>query len=489
MENEAPDRPQEAPEEEQEPSFAEMFEAYTPGDVRDLQVGDKISARVIAVGRDAVFVDTGTKIDGVVEREELLDEEGQLACEVGDELDLFVVAVGDSEIRLSKALSGPGSLEMLEEARDAGIPVEGRVQSTCKGGFNVTIMGRRAFCPISQMDEAYIEDTETYVGQQLNFLIERVEERGRNIVVSRRRLLEVEIRKRRQAFLENLKEGDVVEGRVTRLMPYGAFVEICPGLEGMLHVSRISWSRVGKPEELLAPGQEVRVKVTGIETREESPQPRISLSLRDLTPDPWESVASRLQVGQKVRGTVTRCVDFGAFVEIEPGIEGLVHISEMSYARRVHAASDVVTEGETVSVMIKDIDTEKRRISLSIKDAEGDPWVEVPEKYGSGKTVTGIVEKRENFGLFIQLEPGVTGLMPKSKFEGFEDPAAARRLKPGDAVQVKVAEVNTAERKMVLVPAGSTDEGEWKSFTAAAPQDNSVSDLGEKLRRALAGKK
>jgi small subunit ribosomal protein S1 len=451
-------------------------------------VGDKISGKVIAVGRDAVFVDTGTKIDGVVEREELLDEDGQLPCGVGDVLDLFVVSAGDSEIRLSKALSGAGSLEMLEEARDAGIPVEARVQSTCKGGFTVTVMGRRAFCPISQMDVTYVEDGETYVGQQLTFLIERIEERGRNIVVSRRKLLEVEIEKQRRAFLENLQEGDVVEGRVTRLMPYGAFVEICPGLEGMLHVSQISWSRVHKPEDLLAPGQDVRVKVTGIETREESSQLRISLSLRDLTPDPWESVSSRLQMGEKVRGTVTRCVKFGAFVEIEPGIEGLVHISEMSYAGRVHAAQDVVTEGETVSVMIKEIDAEKRRISLSIKDAEGDPWVEVPEKYGKGKTVTGIVEKKEKFGLFIQLEPGVTGLLPKSKFDGFDDPAKARQLKAGDQVQVKVAEINPTDRKMVLVPAGTMDEGEWQPFAGDAPDSGGVSDLGEKLRRALAKK-
>jgi len=471
----------------EEPTFAELFESYTPEMVQDLQVGDQITAKVIAIGADSVFVDAGSKVDGVVSREELLDDDGQLACSVGDPLDLYVVGVDDSEIRLSKALSGAGNAALLEEAHAKAVPVEGRVSATCKGGFRVDVMGQSAFCPISQMDITYVETPEDYVGQTFAFLIVRFEENGRNIVLSRRSLIEKEQKEAQRAFLETLHVGDVVEGTVRRLMPYGAFVELAPGLEGMLHISEMSWSRVVEPRDVLTVGETLTVKVTDVEKAADGKRVRIALSAKALSGDPWEQVSARLHEGDKVKGVVTRLAKFGAFVELLPGVEGLVHLSEMSYARRIHRAEEVVHPGQAVYVMIKSIDVQKRRVSLSIKDAEGDPWRDAPEKYSAGKVVMGSVEKKERFGLFVKLEPGVTGLMPKSKFDRFEDPAQAQKLKAGDRIAVTVEEIRPAERKLVLSPAASQDAGDWQPF--AGDSAANVSDLGEKLRRALSHKK
>lgn len=477
----------EEPLEGEEPSFAELLDAYAPEMVQDLQVGDKITVKVIAIGADSVFVDAGSKIDGVVNRDELLDENGQLTCSVGDRLELYVVAADDSEIRLSRALSGAGNAALLEEAHAKAVPVEGKVSATCKGGFRVEIMGKRAFCPVSQMDVMYVETPADYVGQAFPFLITRFEENGRNIVLSRRSLIEKEQQEAQRTFLEALKVGDVLEGTVRRLMPYGAFVELIPGLEGMLHVSEMSWSRVVEPKDVLTVGETLTVKVANVEKAADNKRIRISLSVKALSGDPWEQVSARLHEGDKVKGVVTRLARFGAFVELLPGVEGLVHLSEMSYAKRIHSAEDVVRPGQTVYVMIKSIDSQSRRIALSIKGAEGDPWIEAPEKYRPGKVVLGSVEKKERFGLFVKLEPGVTGLLPKSKFDRFEDPVRAERLKAGDRIAVKVEEIRPAERKMVLSPAASQDTDDWQSFAASSPTN--VSDLGEKLRRALSQKK
>ena len=209
--------------------------------------------------------------------------------------------------------------------------------------------------------------------------------------------------------------------------------------------------------------------------------------MKQLTEDPWVSVGEHFHEGDKIQGTVTHCTNFGAFVEIAPGIEGLVHISEMSYGKRVLRSEDVVTAGETVSVMIKEVDLDKRRLSLSIRDAEGDPWVDVAEKYTIGKAVKGILEKKEKFGYFINLEPGITGLLPKSNLGKADKPAELEKLKEGDAIPVMIEAVNPGERKITLTPADTTDEQNWQPFSDAST--SSLGALGEKLQRALDKKK
>jgi len=469
-------------------SFAELFESYSSGMKDDLQIGERIKGKIISIGNDSVFMDTGTKVDGTVDRIELLDGDGNMPFIEGDEIELYVVAIDDHEVRLSKAISGIGGLELLKNAFENAIPVEGKISATCKGGFHVEMLQKRAFCPISQIDVNYTETPEDYVGQTCQFLITQFEEGGRNIIVSRRKLLAKAIEKEKEAFFSTLKAGDIFKGRVTRIMPYGAFVELIPGVEGMVHISELSWSRAEKAEEIVSANDTVSVKVIAVADGEKKNQKKISLSMKQVDTNPWDKMADNFHPGAKVSGKVTRCMAFGVFVEIAPGIEGLVHISEMSYLKRIINPADVVKAGETVSVVIKEVDAKARRISLSLRDALGDPWLEVPDKFSVGQVIIGTLEKKEKFGYFITLAPGITGLLPKSKFGGAERPGLIEQLKAGDPVAVTVEEIHPSDRKITLAPGDAKEEGAWKSF-AQAETHAPVSDLAEKLRLAMESKK
>ena len=305
-----PDTMKNEGQESAEESFAELLESYEAGPQAEIQVGDRISGKIISVDRGMVFMDTGTRADGFVSREELLDEEGEFPYAVGDTLELYVVELSDSEIRLSRAVSGAGSLRLLIDAYRNEIPVEGRVTEPCKGGFVVEVMKRRAFCPISQMDLNYIEDPEPYVGQGYRFLITALEDKGRNIVISRRRILEEEQEAARREFLAQVTPGEVLDGRVTKIMPFGAFVELHPGVEGLVHVSELGWSRVENPEDVLRVGDGIKVKLLEVEGTADTRRLRLSLSLKQVSDDPWNTVAARIKPrrGAKRAGAALRGV-------------------------------------------------------------------------------------------------------------------------------------------------------------------------------------
>ncbi len=480
------DSPEDRPEDE--PSFAELLESYGGRSEDALQVGDKVSVRVIAIGKDAVFVDTGTKIDGSVERAELLDKDGNLTCAVGDTLDLFVVAREEGEIRLSRALSGDGGLQMLQEAHHSQIPVEGKVQATCKGGFDVRLLQKRAFCPISQIDIHYVQTPEDYVGQTLSFLVTQFEARGRNIVVSRRRLLEKEREANREAFMADMKPDALYDGRVMRVVPFGAFVELVPGVEGLVHVSELSWSRVEKAGDVVREGDRLTVKVLDIKPGEGGKPPKISLSHKQAGEDPWTTTIERFQAGQAVPAKITRCAPFGAFAELAPGIEGLIHISELSFTQRVRKPEDLVTPGETVSVMIKSVDRAQRKLSLSLRDVAGDPWQTLSEKYRVGQVVEGTVEKKAPFGLFVSITPGVTGLLPKARWSDAIEPGRLENARPGEKLAVAIESIDLEQRRIGLGPGERADGGgDWQSF--APTEDSGMGSLADKLQAALKAKK
>ena len=464
-------------------SFAELFESYNVHKTERVQIGERIRGKIISVGKDTIYVDTGTKIDGVVEKSELADENGLVPYKEGDELELYVVSYDGSEIRLSKAVTGAGSLNMLRDAFENSIPVEGKVKGQIKGGYQVEIAQQRGFCPISQVDLRPADSPDQHVGKSYLFLITQFEEDDRNIVVSRRELLKRDQEKAISKFMKGLIVGAELDGKVTRVMPYGAFVEIFPGLEGLVHVSEVSWARVEKPGEVLHSGEFIRVKVLAVEKGEKRNSVKISLSMKRMTGDPWEQVEGRFQIGEKVKGKVVRCAAFGAFVEIAPGIEGLVHVSEMSYTKRVLKPEEVVQVGESVAVVVKEIDIPRRRVSLSIKDAEGDPWLDVPEKYQVGLSVSGMIERKEKFGYFISIEPGVTGLLPISKIKNSHKPGEIEKLKSGDTITVLIEEVHPSERKITLSPGDSKEEEGWKDFAGSGQKKASV--FGEKLQQAL----
>ena len=282
--------------EEGSEDFAAMFAAQEAGTVR-LQPGQKVTGTIITITGDSVFVDVGIKLDGIMDRKDILDAEGNESVAPGDSIEVYVVGTSAGEIRLSRSMSGAG-MAALEDARDAGVPVDGRVTGTCKGGYTVSVMGKNAFCPGSQMDSVSVADAEALVGRTMQFLIIRVENRGRNIVVSRRALLDRERQENLEKVLASLNVGDTVEGRITRLASFGAFMELAPGVEGMIHLSELSWSRVNSADEAVAVGDMVRAKLLSV-SKDDKGRTRISLSRKKAEGDPWLQAADRLAL---VRG-------------------------------------------------------------------------------------------------------------------------------------------------------------------------------------------
>jgi len=470
----------------QEQSFARMLAESEMDSGPELEPGDRVRGKIISIGKDHVYVDTGTKTDGVADREDLLDREGNFTLEEGDTVELFVVSSHQGEIRLASSFGAHGGVQQLMQAMEQEIPVQGRVKETCKGGFRVQIMGNHlAFCPMSQMDNRMVEDSQSLVGESMTFLISRVEANGRNIVVSRRALKDKEQAESLQEFSRNYKPGDVLQATVTRVEPYGVFVEVAPGLEGLVHISEMSWSRSLAPEELVSVGEQVSVALLGMEEKDKG-QVRIGLSMKQAQADPWESITEEFEPGSMVEGVVTRVAPFGAFVEISPGLEGLVHVSEMSYLKRVSKPEDEVEPGQKVRVKIKGIDTLERRISLSMRDAQGDPWEGVSARYKKGSLVEGQVEKQEDFGLLVALEQGVVGLVPRSILHRAQDSSLADK-KPGDRVNVAVESVDEANRRISLQPADPAQSEEWQSYAPA--REEGLGSLGLELKKAMEKKK
>ena len=473
-------------EDQSDDNFADLLDSYGPRIKDDLRQGDKIEGEIISIGEKNVYVDTGSKSDGVVDKAELENEKGEFLYAEGDILSLFVVSLTESEIILSKALSGAGSVSMLEDACFSHTPVEGKVSGTIEGGLSVNIMGKRAFCPISQIDIVYVENPDEYVGKTLDFIITRFAEGGRNIVVSRRDLLEAELRGKREQFFKEISDGDILRGRVTKLMPYGAFIELVPGVEGMAHISELSWSRLETPGEAVAVDDIVNVKLLKIERKDGSDMPKISLSIKQTSSDPWELTENNIHAGDQITGRVIRLAPFGAFVEISPGVDGLVHLSEMSYTKRVLKAEDAVSKGEMVQVVVKSIDPKNKRISLSMKDAHGDPWTGASEKYKPGILVDGVTGKREKFGIFVQIEPGITGLIPASAVNKSSKSSMFDKLKPGDAVRVMIETVDEEKRRITLVPPDLKEGDDWKNFVST--EKHTMGNMGSILMEAMKAK-
>jgi small subunit ribosomal protein S1 len=473
---------EELPAEDLEPSFADLLDSYSSKITRNIEIGNKISGRIISIGKDSVFLDTGTQIDGVANRGDLLNSKGEFPYVIGDIVELYVVSAKEDEILLSKAISGSGDNTLLNEAYHNEIPVNGKVIEQCKGGFHVDIHQTRAFCPVSQMDISYIENPESFIGQSFDFLILQFEEKGRNIVVSRRELLKQDLENKKELFLKTLSVGAVLTGRVSRVMPYGAFVELIPGLSGLVPISEISWSHIENPEDVLKADDTPQVVVISIQQRPEG-DPKIALSIKQVLENPWSHVRDQFHVGDRVKGRITRLAPFGAFVELAPGIDGLVHLSEISYTQRVNRPEDFLQPADEVYVLIKEIDLLKKRISLSIKDAEGDPWMDVPEKYKIGQTFEGMLQKKEKWGYIVTLEPGVVGILPLSKIRSSGQPAAVESLKPGRAMTVIIDEIKPEERRITLRLDDPEDEN-WQQFSPRK-SPSSIGTLGDKLQQAF----
>jgi small subunit ribosomal protein S1 len=355
------------------------FEAGA-GDRRDrkVKVGEKVRGTIVAVGEENVFVDVGSKAEASLALEEVRNDDGEITVAVGDEIEAMVVTLdretGAPVLRL-KAGRGAAAAEELRQAYAARLPVEGTVTGVNKGGVEVETAGLRAFCPISQLDSHYIDQPEAYLGRKLTFRITRLEDSGRtpNVVLSRRVLLEEEAKARAEETRRTLEVGKIVEGTVTSLTNYGAFIDL-GGLEGLLHVSEISHQRVAHPEQVLEVGQPVRVEILRIEAGKDGGE-RISLSRKALDADPWDGAAERFPQDHRLRGRVVRLAAFGAFVEVAPGVDGLVHISELGGGRRLAHPKEAVTVGDELDVKVLSVDPERKRLSLTVDRSaeEGTP--------------------------------------------------------------------------------------------------------------------
>lgn len=380
--------------------FASMFEDSLKGVGRSLSVGDKIRGEILSIGKEELFVSTGTINDGTVLKTELVDANGQFNHKVGDFLDLYVTRVQGAQIMLSPKPTAKNMADDLEDAFDMMLPVEGRVTETCNGGFRVSVMGKTAFCPISQMDLRRIDDPQSYIGRKFEFMITQFSEKGRNIVVSRRRLLEEQKELSQSAFIEDNKPGTILKGAITRLEKFGAFVEVAPGVEGLVHISEISWTRISDPAEFLRVGQTVDVKILKVE--EVNGRLNISLSIKqgggELATDPWTMVPQKYPVGTVLKGKVERREVYGLFVRLEEGITALLPKSKAM--ENPGFAYDKVKVGEEITVQIAELRVAERRISLGVpQDPDAEAWRGFAPSSGStGKSLGTLGEQFK--GLF-----------------------------------------------------------------------------------------
>lgn len=358
--NHKTDNPEE--EFENEGSFAEMLEQNLGGMVQ-LRPGQKVEAKILQIGDDWTFLDVGQKGEGVLDSKELLDSEGQPTVEVGDRIGVYLLSRAGGELKFTTRIGGGASgTAQLEEAWRSGIPVDGRVEKEIKGGYEVKLPGNvRAFCPFSQMGLRRVDKPEELIGQALPFRISQFSEQGRNIVVSHRDILEEERRQQREQLKETLKEGMIVKGTVTNIRDFGAFVDI-GGIEGLLPISEVSYSRVENLNDMLHVGQELEVAVKSCDWEKE----RFSFSLRDTLADPWNKVGTVFAEGTTHTGTVARLVPFGAFVTLDEGLDGLIHISKLGEERRIQHPKEVLMVGQQVQVTIEQIDREAHRIALAL---------------------------------------------------------------------------------------------------------------------------
>lgn len=405
----------------------------------------QVEATVVSLSADSVFLDIGFKIEGVLPRTAF--ENNAEAVQPGDRV--FVSVKGRNEdgyYDLSRQkIAKVTDWASLEEAFAKKSPIVGTVTAVVKGGVTVDI-GVRAFMPASRSGTREAKELEALVGQEITCRITKLDAAEEDVVVDRRAVLEEQAFANAENRRAGLREGDIVDGTVRSLTNYGAFVDI-GGIDGLLHVSDIAWSRVASPQEALTAGQKIEVKVLKIDAESK----RISLGMKQLRPEPWETAATRYSVGQRVTGSVTRLADFGAFVEVEPGIEGLIHVSEMSWTRRVQKPGDIVKQGDTVEAVVLAIHQPERKLSLGLKQALGDPWADAAQRFPIGAGVEGPITRLATFGTFMQLAEGIEGLVHISEI------TAERRiahpgdvLRVGEIVKAKVLGVNTEKRQIKL---------------------------------------
>ena len=464
--------------------FAALFEASLKA--KRIEQGQTVEGTVVKIGPEVVFVDVGGKGEAEIDVEELKDADGDIEVDVGDRIQAVVLSTVGG-LKLSRKLArGAATQRQIEDAFHTGLPVEGRVEKEVKGGFEVRIAGQRAFCPFSQIDILRTEPS-MHLGKVYTFRISEYKEGGRNLIVSRRALLEEEQKGRAAEVRASIVSGAVLTGRVASVREFGAFIDLGGGVQGLLHISEMGWSRVSDPSQIMKPGEQITVKVLQVDEAKQ----KISLGLKQLQDDPWASVPARYEVGAVVNGRVTRLTEFGAFVEIEPGVEALAHASTFPPTGRSQGWKADVKPGTEGVFEILTIDPEKKRIGVAMVP-EGSARAgaaAASNEIVPGARLQGKVERHEKFGVFVFLAPGRTGLIPTSETGVGKEADIAKAFPVGSEVDVVVLEIDETGRRIRLSVKAIADAQEAAEVREYSEREISSQSFGgslaDKLRGAL----
>ena len=424
--------------------FAELFAQS----LKTMKEGDVVRGKILSIDDENIQIDIGFKSEGMVPAWEFMDDDGTIQVNVGDEVDVLLENSEGEDGRIVLSKEKADRLKIWDEisrAYKADEAVEGTVIARVKGGLAVDI-GVKAFLPGSQVDLRPVRNLEQVVGQKLKFKVIKFNKRRANIVLSRRALLETERKKLRETTLETLAPGQIVDGVIKNLTDYGAFIDL-GGIDGLLHVTDMSWGRVAHPGELFQVGDEIKVKVLKFDSDSE----RVSLGLKQIQPDPWIDASMRYPIGKRVEGRVVSLADYGAFIELEPGVEGLIHVSEMSWTKRIKHPSKVVSVGDTVEAVVLDVEERDRKISLGMKQIEPNPWSVIEERYPVGTKVSGEIRNITNFGIFVGLEEGIDGLVHVSDISWTEQiKHPGEKFKKGETAEAVVLKIDKENEKFSL---------------------------------------
>ncbi len=473
--------------------FARLLEAsYASNQMKRLSKGQSVEGTIVAIGAEVALIDVGAKGEATIATAELKNQEGVLEAAVGDRIQATVVSTSGG-IALSRRMQrGAATARQLEDAFRAGLPVDGKVEKSVKAGYEVTVAGQRAFCPQSQIDDVRETDPLSHVGRVYTFKIVEYKEDGQKFVVSRRRLQEEEQAALAVQVREKIVPDAVLSGRVVSVREFGAFVDLGGGVQGLLHASEMSWSRGSDPSEIVKVGEEITVKVIRVEEGG-----KIALGMKQLSADPWSTVEANYKVGQVLSGRITRVSEFGAFVELEAGIEGLAHLSTFAPTGKPGGWSKSVTPGMTGAFEILSIDLEKKRIGVALME-EGTSRANAARPSKSaiqpGARLTGKVERHDKMGIFLFLAPGVTGLLPVAETGAAHGVDLQKTFPIGSDIDVMVLEADAAKRRIrlsVKAIAAAAEAAEVSDYSAraVAAQTQSFGSLADKLRGALAPKK
>ncbi len=485
------DEPSDRPKPDPEEDFARMLEeSLAPRSYRE---GETVAGTIVAIGSDVAFVDVGGKGEATIALEELVDPDSDTEVKVGDTVQAVVVSTAGG-LKLSHKLArGAATRRQLGDAYRAGLPVEGRVEKTIKGGFEVRIGGQRAFCPISQIDISFTAEPEVHVGQLYTFRIIEYKEEGKDLVVSRREFLEEEAREMADEIRRAAVPDAVLPGRVVSVRPYGAFVDLGGGIQGLLHVSEMGWSRVADPADIVRPGDQITVKVLRVDDE----KGKISLGLKQLQADPWSNLEEKYRISQVLTGKITRVADFGAFVELEPGIEALAHVSTFPPTGKRDGWKETAAPGATVAVEILSLDPGRKRIGVAVLEegsaragsaGSAPPGARV--EITPGVRLTGKVERHERYGIFVFLAPGRTGLIRAEETGVKKGSDFVKAFPLGSDLEVIVLEVDPDGRRIGLSRKAVLEAGEKKEVSdytrkQDGAQPEAFGSLAGKLRAAM----